>query len=265
MSPQLRIGWTASLTFHLLLLLLAIFSFLPQAIRTPEFVEVDWGALPASRVVSEPAPTLVTPATTIKRAPVVSKKPATTTPSQRRITLPERRLPDMSDEALAVTRRLEKMDLPGPDITPERIDRAASDRLDPIGSREQAVSGRAAEKPGPSVSGTGAGEGINKPGTGGSGSGVGYDVQWTGGGSRRKLSGDLPKYPEGTNVAAQVRIRASVMSDGAVRAVQPIQKANTALEEAAMRELKLWKFEPLPAGVPAVDQDCIVTFLFRLR
>ncbi len=265
MSPQLRIGWTASLIFHLLLLLLAFLTFLPQRVRAPEFVEVDWGALPASRVVSEPAPTPVTPATTIKRAPVVSKKPATTTPAQRRISLPARRLPDMSEEALTVPRRSEKMDLSGPDITPEKIDRATTDRLDPVGSREQVLSGKDAAKPGPSVSGTGAGEGISKPGTGGSGSGVGYDVQWTGGGSRRKLSGDLPKYPAGTNVAAQVRIRASVMADGTVRAVQPTQKANTALEEAAMRELKLWRFEPLPAAVPQVDQDCIVTFLFKLR
>jgi hypothetical protein len=68
---------------------------------------------------------------------------------------------------------------------------------------------------------------------------VGFDVQWTGGGSRKKLSGDLPKYPEGINVAAQVRIRGWVLPNGSVRAVQPVQKANTALEEAAMKELKL--------------------------
>ena len=265
MSPQLRIGWSASLVFHLLLLLLALFTILPQAVQRSEFVEVDWGALPAARVISEPAPAPVTPQTTVKRAAVVTRKTVTSTPSQRRIVLPERRLPDLSIEALSVPRRSEKMDLTGPDVTTERVDRPSTDRLDPVGSRENLFPGRASEKPGPAITGTGAGDGVSRPGTGGGGSGVGYDVQWTGGGSRKKLSGNLPQYPEGTNVAAQVRIRASVTPLGLVSAVQPTQKANTALEEAAMRELKLWRFEPLPAAVPQIDQDCIVTFLFKLR
>ncbi|MEK6649350.1 MAG: energy transducer TonB [Bacteroidota bacterium] len=265
MTPQLRMGWYGSILLHLLLLLVALLMFLPQAVRRSDFVEMDWGALPAARVASDPAPTPATPPMTVKRAPAVKRTPATSARAQKRVELPERRLPDLSDDALSVPRRTEKMDIAGPDVTPQRSERSGSERQDPIGTREQVFPGRAAEKPGPSVTGTGAGEGVSRPGTGGAGSGVGYDVQWTGGGSRRKLSGNLPKYPEGTNVAAQVRIRASVLPDGSVRSVQPTQKANTALEDAAMKELKLWRFEPLPAAVPQVEQDCVVSFSFRLR
>jgi protein TonB len=195
----------------------------------------------------------------------VAKKVPTAKSAQRTVALPERRLADLSDEAIAVPRRTDKMDLPGPGSTPERADRSSSDRPDPAGARDLSVPGRTTDRPGAAPTGSGVGEGVSRPGSGGTGTGVGFDVQWAGGGSRKKLSGDIPKYPEGANVSAQVRIRTWVLPNGSVRAVQPVQKANTMLEEAAMKELKLWKFEPLPPGMPQVEQDCVVTFLFRLR
>ncbi len=265
MTPELRIGWTTSIVFHLLLLLLALFMMMPSVTVRTDFVELEWGNLPATKVTATPAPTPATPPTTVKQAPIVSSKKPTTPAAQRRVALPERRLPDLSDEAITVPRRSDKLDLPGPETTPERVDRAPADRLDPVGSRNVAMPGRVTDRPGSDPLGTSVGEGVGRPGTGGAGTGVGFDVQWTGGGSRRKLSGDLPAYPEGTNVGAQVRIRAWVLPNGAVRAVQPVQKANTALENAAMKELQLWRFEPLTPAMPQVEQDCIVTFLFRLR
>ena len=105
-------------------------------------------------------------------------------------------------------------------------------------------------------------------GSGGGGNGEGGDgfaVQWLQGNVRRKLAGDLPKYPPGTNVEAQVRIKTVVLPDGTVRSVQPAQKGDNVLENAAMREVKFWRFEPLPAGVPQVEQTCIVSFLFKLH
>jgi TonB family protein len=83
--------------------------------------------------------------------------------------------------------------------------------------------------------------------------------------TRRKLSGELPTYPQGATVSAQVRILTIVFPDGTVRSVQPEQKANRLLEEAAMKAVRSWKFEPLGSSLPQVEQSCIITFSFRLR
>jgi len=117
------------------------------------------------------------------------------------------------------------------------------------------------------------GEGNNGGGQGGDadrfGSGLGdsfgYSMSWLRGGTRRKLSGNLPKYPRGVNVEAQISILTVVSPDGSVKSVQPVQKANTQLENAAMKELRYWKFEPLRPSAPQVDQNCVVTFNFKLK
>ena len=98
----------------------------------------------------------------------------------------------------------------------------------------------------------------------GDGSGV-FSLQWLQGMTRRKLSGELLKYPQGASVSAQVRILMIVLPDGTVRSVQPQQKANRLLEEAAMKALRFWKFEPLGSSLPQVEQSCIITFFFKLK
>jgi len=115
------------------------------------------------------------------------------------------------------------------------------------------------------------GEGDNGGGQGGdadrfgNGNSNGFSMSWLRGGVRRKLSGDLPKYPPGVNVEAQVSILAVVSPDGSVKSVQPSQKANSRLENAAMKDLRYWRFEPLRSSAPQIDQTCIVTFNFKLK
>ena len=98
----------------------------------------------------------------------------------------------------------------------------------------------------------------------GEGSGA-FSAQWLHGMTRRKLSGELPKYPQGASVSAQVRILTIVLPNGTVRSVQPEQKANRLLEEAAMKAIRFWKFEPLGSSMPQVEQSCIITFSFKLK
>lgn len=98
-----------------------------------------------------------------------------------------------------------------------------------------------------------------------SGSSVSYYMQWSNGGSRKKISGALPEYPRGENVEAQIKIEAVVLPDGTIRSLKPLQKGNTRLEEAAMKEVRLWRFEPLKSSVPQREQACSIAFNFRLR
>jgi TonB family protein len=95
--------------------------------------------------------------------------------------------------------------------------------------------------------------------------GAPYSIEWLEGGSRRLVSGALPAYPAGVDVEAQIKLLTVVLPDGSVSSVQPMQKANRALEEAAAREVRQWKFEPLRSYQPQVPQSCVVTFQFRLR
>jgi TonB family protein len=103
-------------------------------------------------------------------------------------------------------------------------------------------------------------------GDGGDGDGSGpFSMHWLHGMTRRKLSGELPKYPLGAAVSAQVRILTIVLPDGTVRSVQPVQKANRLLEETAMKAVRFWKFEPLGPSLAQVEQSCIITFSFTLK
>ncbi|HVN48281.1 MAG TPA: TonB family protein [Bacteroidota bacterium] len=102
-------------------------------------------------------------------------------------------------------------------------------------------------------------------GVDGEGGGSGYSLQWGPGLVRRKLSGTLPKYPAGVNTGGQVQILAFVYPDGTVKSVQPQQKVNARLEEAAMNAVRSWIFEALPSSLEQVDQSCTITFRFKLK
>ena len=95
--------------------------------------------------------------------------------------------------------------------------------------------------------------------------GGGFSLRWLKGLTRPKISGDLPKYPQGTTVSAQVKILAVVQPGGFVSSVQPVQKANRLLEDAAMKAVRTWQFEPLASTLPQVDQSCVITFVFKLK
>lgn len=115
----------------------------------------------------------------------------------------------------------------------------------------------------PSAEGTPYGLGYGGDGDG-EGDG-GFSMRWLQGMTRRKISGELPKYPPGTNVSAQVKILTIVLPDGTVKSVQPAQKANRLLEEAAMKAVRYWKFESLGSSLSQVDQSCVITFYFKLK
>ncbi len=114
-------------------------------------------------------------------------------------------------------------------------------------------------------SGPGSGGGAGGGSGGGIGKGQGYSIDWGGTGSRRLLSGRLPKYPEGTDKQMAVTLRFSVLPDGSVDAILPVRKTDELLESAAMSALRTWRFEPLPAQAAQITQTGKVTFQFKLE
>ena len=104
---------------------------------------------------------------------------------------------------------------------------------------------------------------------GGAGSSIGNNIwsmlQWAGGRIRNSISGDLPKYPPGVNVEAQIKLRVVVQPRGTVKSIQPLQKGDTRLENAAIKEVRLWRFQSLQSAQPALDQVCTIIFNFKMK
>jgi TonB family protein len=252
-------AWIGSILFHVVLVIVFYFVQVQESHKVTGFVEVAIGGfMETPRAASPPAAADIrSGAEAQASAPVVVRQSAKTP-----VNLPERKFP-VGDEVLRLpeTRKMEV-----PDESTRKIEVTAEKKF--IGEKDIGV--------GKSLEGKLKGEG--KRGTEGEGAGfpsssvgadigraAGYSLQWAGGGTRNKISGDLPTYPQGVNVEAQVRIEAVVAVDGSVKSLHPIQKANEKLDDAAMTKVRFWKFEPLNSTQPQVDQTCTIRFNFKLQ
>ncbi|MFW6232997.1 MAG: TonB family protein, partial [Bacteroidota bacterium] len=72
----------------------------------------------------------------------------------------------------------------------------------------------------------------------------------------------VPKFPDGVSRSAKIKIRFTVLADGTVAQMVPLQKADPRLEKAAMEALKQWRFNRLENGETMVG---IIPMTFRLR
>ena len=201
--------------------------------------------------------------------------------SKAKITVPQRRW------ATPVTKRsyasVEKYEFAPPDnrvndklAANENYSLTVTDHVnvDKLGDKERTGSfGTGSEGdgtggyPGGNGLGSGTDQGIGGPGSNGTGPGgyPGFRIDWGGGMTRKLMRYNLPKYPEGVNITAQIKLQAIVQPDGSIKNLRPMQKANTALENVAIAEARLWKFESLNRTQPQQEQTCVITFNFELR
>lgn len=99
----------------------------------------------------------------------------------------------------------------------------------------------------------------------GKGKGDGFgEIDWGGGGGRTVLNKVLPNFPNSVKSSSQIILQFKVLADGTVVSVLPIQKADPELEEAAIKALKKWRFNPLPEGNNTIMVGRIpLTFILR--
>ncbi|MBI4810705.1 MAG: TonB family protein [Ignavibacteriales bacterium] len=100
---------------------------------------------------------------------------------------------------------------------------------------------------------------------GGAGKSTGYSIEWSGAGSRRLLSGRIPRYPEGTNKELPVTLQFSVLPDGSVTGIIPLYRSDELLEREAISALQTWRFDPLPPQFEQKSQNGKITFKFVLQ
>ena len=97
----------------------------------------------------------------------------------------------------------------------------------------------------------------------GKGSGLGFgDIEWGGGGNRVVLHKPLPKFPSGVNTNATLKFKFTVLPDGTVGRIIPLQKADPVLETAALNALRQWRFNALNKDVV---MEGIIPLTFVLR
>ncbi len=111
--------------------------------------------------------------------------------------------------------------------------------------------------------GPGSGGGAGGGSGGGIGKSTGFSIDWGGQGGRRLLSGLLPKYPEGTDKEMPVTLQFTVLPDGTVEGIIPLRKSDQLLENAAVKALRTWRFDPLPQEMGPRNQSGKVIFNFK--
>jgi TonB family protein len=89
-----------------------------------------------------------------------------------------------------------------------------------------------------------------------------YSVRWSGKESRRRISGNSPLYPSGVSGEAMVRLELVVSGSGVVKSVKLLSSGNARCDEASLREVRDWQFEPLQGLKKKPDQRCLVTISF---
>ena len=253
-------AWLGSILFHLVVVLILYLAHINESRRITGFVEVTLGSLATGQSVmsSEVTRDDRSEVSAKSSAPVIVKQA-----KSMKLDLPERKYP-VDDEVLRLppTKKLEVTDLPERKAAIAHEQRLVGEKDLGAGKSPEVEKLTGEGKRG--TIGDGAGMSGSSIGTD-IGRTIGYSVQWAGGGTRQKISGDLPIYPEGVNLEAQIRLQAVVAPDGTVKSVYPIQKAQVKLEEAGMKEVRFWKFEPLSVTQPQIDQNCTVTFNFKLK
>ncbi len=92
--------------------------------------------------------------------------------------------------------------------------------------------------------------------------GLSYKIDWEGGINRVKVSGELPRFPEGVKESATVKFRVVVLSDGTIERIFPLEKANPEFERSVLEALRSWRFNAIDKDV---KQSGIITFNFQIK
>ena len=265
MSRETTLGWVGSIAFHIAagVLLFLIRPSQPDT-QQNEFVELSFGGGIASSLGPMPKGDVL-PEGTAPPPAGVTGQPATGIG----VDLPAANSTLATDEIVSMkqTKKLEASDS-GAAIIGERKGMADAQREAAPASSQPGFPGgkeNAVGKPG-IPTGSDVAPPFNAGGVGSSiASNISYNIQWTGGARRDLVSGDLPKYPSGVNIDAQIRLRVVVQPRGTIKSVQPVRKGNTQLENAAIEQVRTWRFQSLQHSQPALDQTCTITFNFKVK
>lgn len=248
--------WSYSIGLHMLLLILLLLLHLEISIED-EYLEMSFAFTEART----PTPTTVRQPAPLQRR---AAPPVRTRPPAESVTLPERQMRELEEPEIHVPRRGaalaaaelaplgDRLAAPAPDSR-EILDirgHTGFDQRELAGSRPEVAGDRLSAPIGETLSGGGAREAFN--------------IEWIGT-AREKLSGVLPTYPPGVQENMTIRLAFDVDPAGGVANAIPVQKGQAQLENAAIRAIKTWQFNPLESSAPQQVQRGVIAFHFRIR
>jgi len=250
-----RLSIIGSFIIHVLIFVLFILVTVQVQTEIPEFSVVDLMDI-ASLDEEEPSPVVEEPKT----------QPVQPQPEKELVELPKRNFQDLERSEVPIQKR-EKLDVQEEKIEaadkiapPNEIERERTNRIDDLLNQEKRET---------DLKNLGIGERIADPSTelkpeAPFRSMERFSIEWMAG-TRIKISGELPRYPEGINKEVTIKVRFFVKPDGTVGDMMPDTKGERELEDICMRMLKQWRFSKLGSLAPQVEQEGVITFRFQLR
>lgn len=278
-------GWIASLLLHGLLSIMFLFVIYDNKVEISEYANLTFSDyspidLPAvkekdvlpSKNQTKPSPVVVSKPK-IKTSPVVTSRPRTSQPVStsatptRNVDLPTRRMserdlnqiPVESQGQLTKSGQIGTIDTKREtaihgidenlssfdDQTFNSIDQGSKISSKSVGEKTDAVV--VAGKKGGNVK-------FDKP----------YEISWEGV-VREILYDPMPEYPPGLDKEARIRIKITVLPNGTIGDLIPLQKADATLESVTMKTLKMWRLSTLKPTDPQLNQTAVITFRFVLE
>lgn len=272
-------GWIASIFLHGLLSLIFVLVIYDNPIDISEYVDVTFSNyspidLPVieENVLSPAPPTPEVVATPPTAQPVIALSPRISQPIAksiipiRNVDLPTRRMTEYDANRIPIESQgqLTKSGQDDRINTKRETIHGVNDNLSSLDDQIFSVA-----KPGSKPSDKSVGKKVDAVAIPGQKGGdvkfdKPYEISWEGV-VREVLNGPLPIYPEGLDKEASIKIKITVLPDGTIGNLIPIQKADATLESVTMKTLKLWKLSPLKPTDPQLNQTAVITFRFVLQ
>lgn len=259
---EMQKGTVVSIAVHILLLLL--FLLWNSGLEMPDsgFAEVGFISASSSHQIYATRPANP-PKTQETIQPKASAPETVSQPQEEKVNIPKRRM--MEDEEPLLTKRNADKLSPSVENTEQvQNNYQGSDTGKEIAERPE-ISGTGKDFSLPAGT-TENGKDITGPQSDLSGSGSASPFTIEGDASKRQIVFQvIPQYPPGLQKEAVVKIRFTVLPDGRVGSMIPLQKGDPTLEKISMQAMRQWRFNALAAGVQQQNVTGIITFKYRLQ
>ncbi len=265
MFSDIRKATVLAVGFHLLLILLFFLWKINFNFNPPEYSEI---AFIASTEQVQPAKTKETvkpqPSRAVPKQQAPTPKEATTETPENAVPveLPKRRMleqepPEIAErqaDKLAPAQEGEKLPVRREMQNDQRVEvpptSSTGEKISP-GAQNLALSGAKTSPTSENISG---GTAQTQP----------YTIEGEAA-DRTVLKKVIPEYPENLQKEAVVKIRFSVLPDGRVGQMIPVQKDAPQLENVTMEALRQWRFNPLSPSSEQRTVQGVITFRYELK
>lgn len=252
-----------SMALHLILALLLLFMQTGLDLPDTEFAEIGFVSSPQPSPPRSSRTPVQTPAQVdqgqIESTPSKTAPQPEEEPKAPPVNIPKRRM--MEDENPQLSERTSGKLSPTADDAPIQHDNYES-----TASQKEVAEYPGGEKEFTRPGGVDSGKDVSAPvsNIGGTGSQTPFTIE--GEAAKRQIVKQiLPQYPPGLQREAVVKIRFTVLPDGRIGRMIPVQKGDPELEDLTMKVMRQWRFNRLSQEKEQQNVEGIITFRYKLQ